>query len=173
MPLSKILRNMVPWKRMMEKGLLLEVPLRQLFTTVELITPYLMVAQDLSSKNTWKCVSLYFLVINHCKYSFYMILLLSSTLIVIQYGFITMFVPAFPIAPLFALFNNMFELRTDAKKFLRIMRRPVIKRDNGIGIWFNILHVVSSLAIRTNVCEILLFSRRLFKLNLLSMCRPV
>lgn len=69
----------------------------------------------------------------------------------IQYGFITMFVPAFPIAPLFALFNNMFELRTDAKKFLRLMRRPVIRREKGIGIWYGILSVVSSLAIRTNV----------------------
>ena len=62
-----------------------------------------------------------------------------------------MFVPAFPIAPLFALLNNMFELRTDAKKFLRLLRRPVRKRENGIGIWFGILSVISSLAIRTNV----------------------
>nr|CDS25633.2 protein of unknown function DUF590 [Hymenolepis microstoma] len=72
----------------------------------------------------------------------------------IQYGFITMFVPAFPIAPLFALLNNMVEIRTDAKKFLRLMRRPTIKREKGIGIWFGILSVVSSLAIRTNACLI-------------------
>ena len=37
---------------------------------------------------------------------------------VIQYGFITIFVSAFPLAPLFALINNMFELRLDAKKLL-------------------------------------------------------
>ncbi len=53
--------------------------------------------------------------------------------LVIQYGFITMFVPAFPVAPLFALLNNMFELRTDANKFLSILRRPVVKREKDIG----------------------------------------
>lgn len=36
----------------------------------------------------------------------------------IQYGFITIFVSAFPLAPLFALVNNIFELRVDAKKLL-------------------------------------------------------
>ena len=30
--------------------------------------------------------------------------------IVIQYGFITMFVSAFPLAPLFALVNNIMEV---------------------------------------------------------------
>uniref|UniRef100_A0A0X3NPU4 Anoctamin n=1 Tax=Schistocephalus solidus TaxID=70667 RepID=A0A0X3NPU4_SCHSO len=72
----------------------------------------------------------------------------------IQYGFITMFVPAFPVAPLFALLNNMFEIRTDASKFLRVLRRPVIKREKTIGIWFSILDVLSSIAIRTNACLI-------------------
>ena len=36
----------------------------------------------------------------------------------IQYGLITMFVPAFPLAPLFALINNIIELRLDAYKTL-------------------------------------------------------
>ena len=35
---------------------------------------------------------------------------------VIQYGFITIFVCAFPLAPFFALCNNILELRLDAKK---------------------------------------------------------
>ena len=73
---------------------------------------------------------------------------------VLQYGFITMFVPAFPIAPLFAMVNNIFELRTDATKFLRVLRRPVVKRDSGIGVWFSILATVSSLAIHTNVSQL-------------------
>ena len=30
---------------------------------------------------------------------------------VIQYGFVTLFVAAFPLAPLFALINNIFEVR--------------------------------------------------------------
>uniref|UniRef100_A0A5K3FBR5 Anoctamin n=1 Tax=Mesocestoides corti TaxID=53468 RepID=A0A5K3FBR5_MESCO len=83
----------------------------------------------------------------------------------IQYGFITMFVPAFPLAPLFALLNNMFEVRTDAKKFLAILRRPVIMREKSIGIWFGILSVVSSLAIRTNACLIAFTSDFLVRLT--------
>ena len=34
----------------------------------------------------------------------------------IQYGFITLFVGAFPLAPLFALVNNALEIRLDAIK---------------------------------------------------------
>ena len=56
-------------------------------------------------------------LINTCDSSLFPSLhlnILSRT--VIQYGFITIFVSAFPLAPLFALFNNVFELRLDAKK---------------------------------------------------------
>ena len=37
---------------------------------------------------------------------------------VLQYGFVTLFVSAFPLAPLFALLNNLIEIRLDAYKFL-------------------------------------------------------
>ncbi|XP_017464374.1 PREDICTED: anoctamin-7-like, partial [Rhagoletis zephyria] len=37
---------------------------------------------------------------------------------VLQYGFVTLFVAAFPLAPFFALLNNIFEMRLDAKKLL-------------------------------------------------------
>ena len=45
--------------------------------------------------------------------------------IVIQYGFITMFVSAFPLAPLFALVNNIMEVsRTTSIQLLRLCRVP-------------------------------------------------
>lgn len=72
----------------------------------------------------------------------------------IQFGFITIFVPAFPIAPLFALVNNVMELRTDAKKFLHQFRRPISVRNKSIGIWFSILSVLSRIAVRSNACLI-------------------
>ncbi|KAF8572126.1 hypothetical protein P879_00175 [Paragonimus westermani] len=72
----------------------------------------------------------------------------------IQFGFITMFVPAFPLAPFFGLLNNLFEIRGDAKKFVNQYRRPVLERVKTIGIWFPILLVLSSIAIRTNACII-------------------
>ena len=37
---------------------------------------------------------------------------------VLQFGFITIFVAAFPLAPFFALLNNWVEIRLDAQKFV-------------------------------------------------------
>lgn len=69
---------------------------------------------------------------------------------VIQYGFITIFVAAFPLAPLFALLNNIIEIRLDAFKFITQYRRPPPARAQDIGIWFSILSGISRLAILTN-----------------------
>lgn len=66
---------------------------------------------------------------------------------IIQYGFITIFVVAFPLAPLFALLNNVFETRLDAKKFLLYYKRAVPQRARNIGIWFNVMHVVGKIAV--------------------------
>ena len=43
--------------------------------------------------------------------SYYMTIISTLSSAVIQYGFATMFVVAFPIAPLFALLNNIVEIR--------------------------------------------------------------
>jgi anoctamin-7 len=37
---------------------------------------------------------------------------------ILQFGFITIFVAAFPLAPFFALINNWFEIRLDAHKLV-------------------------------------------------------
>ncbi|CAF0838974.1 unnamed protein product [Rotaria sp. Silwood1] len=69
---------------------------------------------------------------------------------VLQFGFITIFVAAFPLAPLFALLNNWIEIRLDAKKLTCETRRPIAFRSSTIGIWFNILQVLAYLAIVAN-----------------------
>lgn len=69
---------------------------------------------------------------------------------VMQYGFVTIFVSAFPLAPLFALINNIFEMRLDARKFLTYYRRPVPRRAPNIGVWFRILNVLGRLAVFSN-----------------------
>ncbi|KAK6634066.1 hypothetical protein RUM44_004674 [Polyplax serrata] len=69
---------------------------------------------------------------------------------VLQYGFVTIFVAAFPLAPFFALINNIFEMRLDAKKLLTYYRRPVTQRVRDIGVWFKILNSIGRLAIVTN-----------------------
>uniref|UniRef100_A0A8D0BA80 Anoctamin n=1 Tax=Salvator merianae TaxID=96440 RepID=A0A8D0BA80_SALMN len=69
---------------------------------------------------------------------------------VLQFGFITIFVAACPLAPLFALLNNWVEIRLDARKFVCEYRRPVAERAQGIGIWFPILEVITHLAVISN-----------------------
>lgn len=69
---------------------------------------------------------------------------------VLQFGFITIFVAAFPLAPLFALLNNWVEIRLDAQKFVCETRRPVADRAQDIGVWFTILDSMAQLAVISN-----------------------
>ncbi|KAJ4937517.1 hypothetical protein JOQ06_002152, partial [Pogonophryne albipinna] len=70
---------------------------------------------------------------------------------IIQFGFVTLFVASFPLAPLFALLNNIIEIRLDAKKFVTELRRPVAARAKDIGIWYNLLRGVANVAVIINV----------------------
>ena len=86
--------------------------------------------------------------------------------IVIQFGFITIFVAAFPLAPLFALINNILEIRLsqvkiiwehtlyfsrlDAKKLLVRYRRPIPQNARDIGIWLDIMSTLTRVAVITN-----------------------
>ncbi|CAF4512927.1 unnamed protein product [Rotaria socialis] len=70
--------------------------------------------------------------------------------LVIQFGFVTLFVAAFPLAPLFALFNNIIEIRLDAWKFLSKYKRPIPFKAFDIGIWSDIISSISYFAVLTN-----------------------
>ena len=37
---------------------------------------------------------------------------------ILQFGFVTLFITAFPLGPFFALINNIFEIRIDSEKFI-------------------------------------------------------
>uniref|UniRef100_A0A914LS54 Anoctamin n=1 Tax=Meloidogyne incognita TaxID=6306 RepID=A0A914LS54_MELIC len=69
---------------------------------------------------------------------------------VIQLGFCTLFVAAFPLAPLLALINNIFEIRFDAYKFIVTMRRPVPAQSRNIGVWLTIINMLSNIAVLCN-----------------------
>lgn len=69
---------------------------------------------------------------------------------VLQYGFVTIFVTAFPLAPLFALINNILEMRLDAKKFIKYYRRPVPVRVKDIGVWYPIMAIVGRISVVSN-----------------------
>jgi len=50
--------------------------------------------------------------------------LFSSHTPVIQFGFVSLFIVAVPLAPLFALVSNIVEIRIDALKLVRLTQRP-------------------------------------------------
>ncbi|KAK7492990.1 hypothetical protein BaRGS_00015720, partial [Batillaria attramentaria] len=83
---------------------------------------------------------------------------------VLQYGFVTLFVAAFPLAPFFALLNNVIEIRLDAYKFVTQWRRPLAERAQDIGIWFGILRGISTVAVASNACIIAFTSEFIPKL---------
>ncbi|XP_074951413.1 anoctamin-9 isoform X2 [Phalacrocorax aristotelis] len=69
---------------------------------------------------------------------------------VIQYSFTTIFVAAFPLAPLLAFCNNLIEIRLDAIKMMRLCRRMVPRKANDIGIWLQVLEAIGILAVIGN-----------------------
>ena len=74
----------------------------------------------------------------------------SSLFSVLQFGFVTMFVAAFPLAPLFALLNSALELRVDAVNFVCQFRRPIAKRAQDIGAWYRIMEAIANLSVLVN-----------------------
>ncbi|XP_041782210.1 anoctamin-1-like isoform X1 [Anopheles merus] len=92
---------------------------------------------------------------------------------VIQYGFITIFVVAFPLAPFFALLNNVFETRLDAKKFLLYYKRAVPQRVRDLGIWYNIMHVVGKVAVISSAFIIAFSSNFIPRLMYMNVVNPI
>ncbi|XP_067639547.1 anoctamin-6 isoform X6 [Eurosta solidaginis] len=79
---------------------------------------------------------------------------------VLQFGFITLFGLAFPLAPLLALINNVIEVRLDAIKMLKLIRRPVAQRASNIGVWYNMMSIVTRIAVASSAM-IIAFSTNL------------
>ncbi|KAM4018422.1 anoctamin-5 isoform 2-T2 [Anomaloglossus baeobatrachus] len=69
---------------------------------------------------------------------------------VIQFGFITLFVASFPLAPLLALLNNILEIRVDSWKLTTQFRRPFAAKAHSIGVWQEILNAMAILSVVTN-----------------------
>jgi hypothetical protein len=77
---------------------------------------------------------------------------------VVQFGYVTLFVVAFPLAPVMAIFNNYFEIRLDAKKLTALCQRPNPLGAATIGTWMDILTVVSFIAVLVNTLIVIFFS---------------
>ncbi|ORY26484.1 calcium-activated chloride channel-domain-containing protein [Naematelia encephala] len=76
---------------------------------------------------------------------------------VTQFGYVTIWSIVWPLAPVFALINNYIELRTDALKICKHVRRPIGDRVETIGSWLDTLGIISWLGAVTNATLIYLF----------------
>jgi len=59
--------------------------------------------------------------------------------IVLQFGYLALFSPVWPLIPIGFLINNVVELRTDFLKICMEHQRPAPVRTDGIGPWINSL----------------------------------
>lgn len=67
-----------------------------------------------------------------------------------QFGFLSLFSAAFPVAPVLALLNNYVEVRSDGFKLLLSFRRPWPVGAEDIGSWYTIFDIIGVLSIFSN-----------------------
>ena len=84
------------------------------------------------------------------RYSSCLFVLFVCLFVVLQYGFVTMFIAAFPLAPIFALLNCVAELRVDAINFVSQFRRPDVAHTEDIGAWYRILEALTKISVLVN-----------------------
>ncbi|KAJ9449415.1 Anoctamin-like protein [Diplonema papillatum] len=69
---------------------------------------------------------------------------------VIEFGYVTLFASAFPLAALLSLACNLIEIKSDLFKLCRVHRRPTARLAMNIGIWEDLLWCLTWLSITTN-----------------------
>lgn len=63
--------------------------------------------------------------------------------LVVQLSFLLTFGAVFPLAPLLALLNNVALLRCHAFKLCHTRQRPIAQKAGGIGVWSDVLQILS------------------------------
>lgn len=81
--------------------------------------------------------------------------------IMITFGYVILFSASFPLLPMLAVIVIAFELRVDAWKLCYLTKRPYPEESKGIGLWYDILQVMSFLGVMTNVA-IVIFTTNVF-----------
>uniref|UniRef100_A0A183TYK2 Anoctamin n=1 Tax=Toxocara canis TaxID=6265 RepID=A0A183TYK2_TOXCA len=68
----------------------------------------------------------------------------------IQFGYVLLFSPAFPLAALCALANNLIEIRVDAFKLCNTVQRPFGRRVRDIGAWQKAMEIMGIAGVIVN-----------------------
>ncbi|PGH11941.1 hypothetical protein AJ80_06906 [Polytolypa hystricis UAMH7299] len=76
----------------------------------------------------------------------------------VQFGYLTLFSPIWPLAPISFLINNWIELRSDFVKICSSCRRPTPFRADSIGPWLDSLAFLTWLGSLTSAALVYMFS---------------
>jgi len=76
----------------------------------------------------------------------------------VQFGFVTLFTVAFPLAPLFALVNNYVEVFVDGTKYVQVSKRPEPRGVFDVGTWLDVFTLISWVALFTNVLLVVCYT---------------
>ncbi|CAH2241818.1 jg16210 [Pararge aegeria aegeria] len=82
----------------------------------------------------------------------------------IKFGMATLFSMAFPLAPLFILIINIWDIRHKARTLLLAHRRPILLKISGPGIWDRII-LITSFVVPVYIVCIIAFQSRNFLMN--------
>jgi anoctamin-10 len=91
---------------------------------------------------------------------------------VTQFGFVTIWSTAWPLAPLFTFINNIIELRSDAFKITHHARRPIPARTDTMGPWLESISFITWLGALNNTALLFLFHRPSTPLSSYAVLRP-
>jgi Calcium-activated chloride channel len=70
--------------------------------------------------------------------------------IVIQYGYMVLFVGAFPLSPTLALVSSYIQIRIDGWRLCQAHRRPQPKTAEDMGVWQEMIEIISFLGVVYN-----------------------
>lgn len=84
---------------------------------------------------------------------------------VIQFGYLALFSPVWPLIPIGFFINNWVELRSDFIKICVDHQRPAPERSDGIGPWVNSLEVLTWLGSLTSAAMVHLFGTHNFAMG--------
>ncbi|KAL4175560.1 hypothetical protein KRP22_000525 [Phytophthora ramorum] len=79
--------------------------------------------------------------------------------VVLQFGYVTMFVSVLPVAPLFALLSNVVAMRLDVLSCTQAKQRPPFESETEVSTFTSILEFMSFAAVAVN-CAVLFFTTR-------------
>ena len=69
---------------------------------------------------------------------------------VAQFGYMTMFISAFPLCTVLALTNNYVQLRVDAWRLCQVVQRPDPMSAEKIGSWQHVMELIGIISVFTN-----------------------